>query len=269
MAELAWEVARHLPYLRRYARAIVGDRARGDADVRTCLAQLLPQRATLGGCDLRLTLYRALHELWQQDGLERPCGLLDELVLENHEIVAARVGRLSPHQRQILVLTVLEGFSLAEAATITGLSLPAAEALLGQAKEELRRQKASRILVIEDEPIIALDIASTLRQSGHTLVGVAATHREAVEVAGRETPELILADIQLADGSSGLEAVSEILTDRYLPVVFITAFPERLLTGSCPEPTLLITKPFDADILKVSISQALALGSEERRRVLQ
>lgn len=268
MAELAWEVARHLPYLRRYARAILGDPERGDATVRACLESLLPRASELEPGDVKLRLYQALHHLWAQgEGAmmaEPAPGLM-----ENQTIVAARVGHLSPTKRQILVLTVLEGFSVEQAAAVMGLSVPAAAALLGQAKEELRTQRASRVLIIEDEPIIALDIAATVQQSGHTVVGIASTHRDAVEAAGRETPELILADIQLADDSSGLEAVQEILRDRYVPVVFITAFPERLLTGARPEPTFLITKPFDADTLRVSISQALSAGMGRAHVALQ
>ncbi|MEK0082271.1 response regulator [Benzoatithermus flavus] len=263
MAELAWEVARHLPYLRRYARAILGDRMRGDASVRACLERLLPWAAELDTDAVKLQLYRTLHHFWSEAADGVPEREPIPTLVENQAIVAARVGHLSPTKRQILVLTALEGFTLAEAATVVGISVAAAQALLDQAKEEMRSQRASRILIIEDEPVIALDIAATVRQSGHTVVGIASTHRDAVKVAGKETPELILADIQLADDSSGLEAVQEILRDRYVPVVFITAFPERLLTGARPEPTFLITKPFDTDTLRVSISQALSVGMVE------
>ena len=69
--------------------------------------------------------------------------------------------------------------------------------------------------------------------------------------------DLVLADIQLADGSSGLDAVNEILRSVSLPVIFVTAFPQRLLTGTRPEPTFLITKPFQAENVKAVISQAL------------
>jgi CheY-like chemotaxis protein len=68
---------------------------------------------------------------------------------------------------------------------------------------------------------------------------------------------MVLADIQLADGSSGIDAVNEILMAFKLPVIFITAYPERLLTGERPEPTFLITKPFQPEIVKAVISQAL------------
>jgi DNA-binding LytR/AlgR family response regulator len=68
---------------------------------------------------------------------------------------------------------------------------------------------------------------------------------------------MILADIQLADGSSGIDAVNEILGVLDVPVVFITAYPERLLTGERPEPAFLITKPFKPEMVKAVISQAL------------
>jgi CheY-like chemotaxis protein len=178
--------------------------------------------------------------------------------LANRSIVASRIGQLAPKERQALVLTALEGFSLPQVARIMRLEAEQVLDLLDQARADLRAQEATRILIIEDEPVIALDIASTVREDGHKVIGIATTHAEAVALAAREAPGLVLADIQLADDSSGLEAVNEILGHYEVPVIFITAFPERLLTGERPEPTFLITKPFDTDILRVSISQALA-----------
>jgi DNA-binding LytR/AlgR family response regulator len=75
---------------------------------------------------------------------------------------------------------------------------------------------------------------------------------------------MILADIQLADKSSGIDAVNEILAelgDR--PVVFITAFPERLLTGERPEPAFLITKPYSEDQVRSAVAQAMFFTSTE------
>src|SRR3546814_1191993 len=76
------------------------------------------------------------------------------------------------------------------------------------------RQTRARILIIEDEPIIAMDIEMIVRDLGHEVVAVATTHREAVAEAQAHQPGLVLADIQLADNSSGIEAVQEILTER-------------------------------------------------------
>lgn len=113
------------------------------------------------------------------------------------------------------------------------------------------------MLIIEDEPIIALDIEALVRDLGHEVTAVARTRSEARTFAASETPGLILADIQLADDSSGIDAVKDILTEHHIPVIFITAFPERLLSGDRPEPTYLITKPFKPDTVKAAIGQAL------------
>ena len=81
---------------------------------------------------------------------------------------------------------------------------------------------------------------------------------------------MVLADIQLADGSSGIDAVNEILHSRFeVPVIFITAYPERLLTGERPEPTFLITKPFLPDMVKALVSQALFFETRSKARTRQ
>ena len=102
-----------------------------------------------------------------------------------------------------------------------------------------------------------MDIESLVQSLGHRVNGVARTHTEAIEAVERQRPGLVLADIQLADGSSGLDAVNEMLSSFAVPVVFITAYPERLLTGERPEPAFLITKPFQPETVKAVISQAL------------
>jgi CheY-like chemotaxis protein/DNA-directed RNA polymerase specialized sigma24 family protein len=257
MVGLSQAVASQLPYLRRYARAVSGSQKAGDQYVKLCLEMLLEQgpRLDLQSSELRLVLFRALHDVWQEAPAERTAG---DQPLANRSIVASRIGQLAAKERQALVLTALEGFSLPQVARIMRLEAAEVLDLLDRARADLRAQAATRILIIEDEPVIALDIASTVREDGHSVIGIATTHAEAVDLAAREPPGLVLADIQLADDSSGLEAVNEILEHYDVPVIFITAFPERLLTGERPEPTFLITKPFDTDILRVSISQALA-----------
>jgi CheY-like chemotaxis protein len=119
-------------------------------------------------------------------------------------------------------------------------------------------------MVIEDEAIIAMDIADIVRGVGHAVTGTARTRDEAVALALRDQPDLILADIQLADNSSGIDAVNDIL-GRFpgIPVIFITAYPERLLTGERPEPAFLITKPFSEDQVRSAVSQAMFFASTE------
>jgi len=113
------------------------------------------------------------------------------------------------------------------------------------------------ILIVEDEPLIAMMLEDFLESLGHKVLGVARTHKEALELAKSKRPGLILADIQLADGSSGLDAVNELLSSFEVPVIFITAYPERFLTGERPEPAYLVTKPYQPAMVSAVISQAL------------
>jgi CheY-like chemotaxis protein len=114
--------------------------------------------------------------------------------------------------------------------------------------------------------VIAADIEALVRELGHRVTGLAATRAEARAAVAKASPGLVLADIQLADGSSGVDAVKDILAHLDVPVIFITAFPERLLTGERPEPTFLITKPFQPETVKAAIGQALFFHPRRRDR---
>lgn len=265
MESLATTVERQLPYLRRYARAICGNQQVGDARVVACLEAALA--GALGDArapaEVRLALFRILHDVWPGSCAPDGADHLTPEAVENGDDsdapddVAERVARIAPRTRQALVLSVLEGFSLEDTAAILRMEPAEAASAQEQARHQMRAQSAARVLIIEDEPVIALDIATIVKSAAHSVVGMAATRQEAVAIARRERPDLVLADIQLADDSSGVDAVNDILRDYPVPVIFITAFPERLLTGERPEPAFLITKPFDPETLRVSIFQAL------------
>lgn len=255
-SELAHDISRHLPYLRRYARALTGDQRIGDSLVAASLKQLLSKPTQLGREAVRVTLYRSLAAICARAA--NLSSRAPEGAAENEGIVAQAVSRLPGVRRQLLLLSTLEGFSATQIATIMQLPEDDVRHELAAGKQELREQPPTSILIIEDEPVIALDISHTVSESGHRVTGIATTHREAVELARADPPGLVLADIQLSDDSSGIEAVREILEHYRLPVVFITAFPDRLLTGERPEPAFLITKPFEPETLAVAISQALA-----------
>jgi CheY-like chemotaxis protein len=151
----------------------------------------------------------------------------------------------------------VEGFNKSELGIILDKNPGEIMALLEDASKSIVNQVATDVMIIEDEPIIAMDLEALLVSLGHRVTGVARTEKEALHLASSKRPGLVLADIQLADGSSGLDAVNRILVDVNVPVVFITAFPERLLTGEKPEPAFLITKPFMPDMVKAVVSQAL------------
>ena len=114
------------------------------------------------------------------------------------------------------------------------------------------------VLMVEDEPLAAMDLEAFLEKWGYRPIGIARTAAEAVDASISLRPKLIVMDIQLADGSSGIDAANEILKHYRPAIVFITSYPERLLTGNRPEPTYLVTKPWSPDVLQGLLADAVA-----------
>jgi len=244
----------HLPYLRRYARALSGTQAAGDSYVGAALEVLIEDPKLFdSNLDPRVSLYRTFSGLWNSVGINLKAEGQDD----PGNLVDRKLESITPLPRQAFLLSSVEGFSLPEIALILNAGDAEIEALIDQAGREIATQVATDVLVIEDEPMIAMDLESIVEGLGHRVLGVARTRTEALDAIQKSTPGLVLADIQLADGSSGLDAVNEMLASFEVPVIFITAYPDRLLTGERPEPAFLITKPYQPDTVKAIVSQAL------------
>ncbi len=259
------QLSHHLPYVRRYARALTGDQVTGDNYVRVAL-EALAAGGLAGDTDMppRVVLYHMVHSIWLSSGaqLEPREGASGA----GAEQPGEQLMRMAPRSREAFLLTALEGFTLEEVALILGADMGDIEALIAEAQSEIDEVGATDVLIIEDEPIIAADLEATLNELGHRVSDIAATRAEAIDAAARRPPGLILSDIQLADGSSGADAVREILKRHDVPVVVITAFPERLLTGERPEPSFIVTKPFQPGNLKAAVAQALFFHPRPARR---
>lgn len=254
-------VAENLPLLRRYSRALTGSQASGDAYVGAMLEALLEDQSLLDeGHGARAGLFRLFTQIWNS-------------VSVNGDNVPAlnpsehRLSNITPLPRQAFLLLSLEGFSEEEVAFILQIDVTEVRRLADEAGQELAAEIATDVLIIEDETFIAMDIESLVKKLGHNVIGVARTHADALALAKTKQPGLILADIQLADGSSGLDAVNELLKTFEVPVVFITAYPERFLTGERPEPAFLISKPFQPAMVSAVASQALFFQRNSRNRM--
>jgi CheY-like chemotaxis protein len=224
-----------LPYARRYARALTGSQEAGDRLVAEVLRSGLPDMPP------RLALYAAISR-----AAPAPA--------------PGDASRLSASQRRLLLLTSLEDLDVNDAAAVLGLAAQEAAAELDAARLVLRAAAATEVLVIEDEPVIAMEIRRLVEACGHRVVGVAASEAAAVAMAAEHRPRLIVADINLGRGGDGIAAVARIGRAMPVPVIFVTAYPERLLTAERPEPTFLITKPFDPMALAVATYQAMTAG---------
>ena len=247
---LADLISGELPYLRRYARALLGTRSAGDAAVETMLETkmlvMLSEGRTLSQ---RKDLFRALDET-----------IMEELSKGKLNQEVAKILRsMTTDERRAVMLSAVEGFSIFETAEILCTSTNFVEQALMDAETSLKSALATTVMIIEDEILIAEMLAGIVLDAGHSVLGIATTHRQAIELSKSGNFGLILADIALADGSSGAEAVAEILADspRQVPVIFITAFPKRLLTGQGAEPAFLITKPFQPRQVRAMVEQAV------------
>ncbi|MBB3174197.1 CheY-like chemotaxis protein [Endobacter medicaginis] len=244
------DLIRALPYARRYARAVTGSQQRGDLLVSDSLrAMNEAENDPYGSLPARFALYGWITARFNTGGLGAASLGTD-----------AASGGLSQRQRQLLLLTSLEDVPLEAAAIITGLAEDDAANELDDARAQLRDAAATDVLIIEDEPIIAMDLEELVQSCGHRVVGVADSEKEAVRQADESKPGLILADINLGIGGDGTTAVSRILETHYAPVIFVTAYPERLLTGDAVEPAFVITKPFDPMTLAIATYQAVTGG---------
>ncbi|WP_417308266.1 response regulator [Devosia sp.] len=259
---LSTRIAPHLPYLRRFSRAVTGSQTSGDAYVAATLEALIADLSIFPEASSdRIALYKLFSALFSSSAIAIP-EPTSSVPWETR--AAANLANLSPRSRQAFLLVAVEGFAHEDAAEILDVSDADFSTLLDEASSEISRQVATDIMIIEDEPLIAMDIEQMVEGLGHRVVGIARTHKEALALYQKTNPRMILADIQLADGSSGIDAVNDILHTHPVPVIFITAFPERLLTGERPEPTFLVTKPFNPDMVKALISQALFFDEGSR-----
>lgn len=260
VADFSDRIAKELPYLRRYARALTGAQSSGDRYAVATLQAILEDRSIFDQeVSVKVGLYKCFHAIWASSGgnVETDASGIDARAQKH-------LGSLTPNSREALLLTTVEDFSVTDAARIMMTEPEDVRQLLKTAKDDMRNSVAGRIMIIEDEPIIAADLEAIVTDLGHDVVGIARTRKNAVQLGGDTRPDLILADIQLADNSSGIDAVNDLLADLGdTPVIFITAFPERLLTGDRPEPAFLISKPYKEEQVQSAVSQAMFFASTE------
>ncbi|MCV2892236.1 response regulator [Lentibacter sp. XHP0401] len=252
-------IASELPYLRRYTRSLTGSQARGDKYTVATLEVILKDRSSFENDNpVKVNLFKCFHAIWSTSG-QTFVDPEDSLRSRAHGLLA----NLTTNSREALLLRTIEDFSLEQVATIMDTNIDEVRSLISKANEELADSFKGRVMIIEDEPIIAADLSAIVTGLGHDVTGIARTHTEAIKLGRDHSADLILADIQLADNSSGIDAVNDLLELMDVPVIFITAFPERLLTGDRPEPAFLISKPFHEEQVRSAVSQAMFFASTD------
>ncbi len=177
-------VAEHLPLLRRYARALTGNQASGDAYVAAMLEALLQDQSVLDERHgPRAGLFRLFTQIWNSVSLNDDADVTT-LPMPSER----RLSNITPLPRQAFLLLSLEGFSEEEVAFILGIDVAETRKLADTAGREMAAEIATDVLIIEDETFIAMDLESLVRNLGHNVIGVARTHSDAVALAKNKKP---------------------------------------------------------------------------------
>lgn len=133
--------------------------------------------------------------------------------------------------------------------------------------------KEAKILVVEDEALVALHLEQRLQMLGHSVVGTAFSGTDALEQTAAHLPDLVLMDINLGRGISGIEAAQQINRILDIPVVFVTAHSDDaiLQKANAAGPYGYVLKPFEDSALRVTIEIALSKHQldQERTRILE
>ena len=240
----------HLPFLRRYARALTGATDLGDDLVTRSVevAMMAPSHFRVAEGS-RAALYALLHLLFDDEGAGRP-------VTSPHPIERA-LAQLAETDRRLYLLITLEGLGLTEAAQL--LEVPPGEAAerLSRAREGVRSALTQRVMVVEDNPLLAMEIGSLVADMGHVVCGTASNEREAMELLESERPTLALVDVRLADGDSGVEIARHCRQTRALRTIFVTAFDGDLEEMDARHLGQIVRKPFTNEAIKAAISRAV------------
>lgn len=226
-----------VPYLRRFARASTGDTSTGDACVERVLQRVIDVSLDTGFEDTAIDRER----LYQ---------MLDQ---ELNALNAAPAARA----RRALLLIAVENLPGRAVRRILGITADELEKMLILAEADFASSTATRMLIIEDEPLISAQLKRIAESLGHTVTGIALTADDAIAMSQKEIPDIVLCDIHLADGSQGTDAIAAMDLSDDVPVVYVTAYPEKYLSTSNEGPSYLITKPFDPEYLKAVIGHAL------------
>lgn len=250
-----------VPRLRRYVRVLAGDTPTASVLTREAAKAANPLSIRGDRVGMSIEMYRAVSRLWRSLGA---LAYGAQSRIDNRSAPEQRrIARMSPSAREAYLLTSMEGFTPLQAAMIIGVSEAEILTLIEQAKAEADSQDAARVVIIEDEFLIARDLEQIVLSLGHAVVGRARSRSAALDLFPSCKPDLVLADIQLADDSSGIDAVNDILHELGgVPVIFITAFPARLIGAHRPAPTFMVGKPYDPREVRSAIAQVLYFGTK-------
>lgn len=245
-----------LPPLRRYARSLTGSTEKGDEILVRMIeaAMIAPDRFGLN-TETRVPLYALLNLLFDE---ERENG--GQPVASPYPIERALAG-LAEEERRVYLLSVLERLPVPDVAAV--LAMPPQHVVLGleRARERLRQSLTQRVLVVEDNPVLAMELEGVVSSLGHEVCGTAANPRVALALAAQKPPTLALLDVRLGEGGDGIDLARELRRRGVLRTIFITAFDQELERRCATHLGQVIAKPYSTEAIRGAISRAVFMPS--------
>ncbi|MEO1040876.1 MAG: response regulator [Pseudomonadota bacterium] len=239
-----------LAVVRQFARAVFADRLIGDEVMRMTMARVSIDPASSESSVV--DVMAAFMHSWRIALDERPANP----VLFSDAALMDALPHPPDEARLLLLMVDVMGLRPDQAAQVIGIEHNAAS-VLETARQSLQVERKARAVVVEDEPLIASDIAAILNHLGVDVAGQAASAEDAVKVMRDVRPDLILADYNLEGDNTGMDAVLEIHGELECPVVFITGFPDRVLQGDEIEPDFVIGKPYTPENVRAAVVHCL------------
>jgi CheY-like chemotaxis protein len=231
--------------LLRYARFFVADRDQTDRLVQSVMISDHLQDRPSPSAHIRL-LDETIHSM-------------DSLAAEDGEI-RSPLAKIPRSGRRAIALSQTEFLGKEGAANHLGISLHELDDAIENALETMISLFSAKVMIVEDQPIISMDLEAIVGDFGCGVHSVVRNYDDGVIESEKITPDLVLCDIVLSGERSGIDLAHHIVERYRSPLIFITAFPEKLLIGAPrPEPTFLITKPFQRSTIKQAMFQALAI----------
>lgn len=254
------QIVAEIPALRRYAACLTGSIAAGDRLIGKALRAILAGQVHLVPlAGMRLALLRALHEAWEP---AEEAGSV-ATPADDRPNAGRLIQLLPPLTRAAVILTRSEHLSAAEAAFVLRVEPAEIHYRLQAAEQEFERVMARRVLIVEDDVFTAIDLEDLVTSLGHRAIGPAMTRTQAVHLAMREEPDLILSDVRLDEQNAGIDAIREIRDRMNVPVIFLTAYPDCFADRAILDNSYVIPKPFSDSMVSSIITNALRVAPAE------
>lgn len=238
--------------LRSFCRLLLSERLFGDEFVEAAFGGV--SRLTENSSRERIEAFRHLLDTWRglagRDRQPQP--------FSDAALMASAGNPPSDIQAALLMSDVL-GLRHAEIEAILAPQPKSVMELVVAGRSQLAGSAAGRVVILEDELIIALDLKSIVEGLGASVAGMAPTAAEGLRLVDGHRPDAILVDYLLRGGETGIDLVNQAREVHDCTTIFVTAFPEKVLQGTEDEPDVVLRKPYTSEGIRAAVAQALAV----------